>query len=300
MRRRHTTSDSLDMLLDTITNTFGGIVFLALLIVILMNNEQPSDATDESTETAEITQTIQALTERKNALLQMQTAQQVITGLSSTEGEKNQLQTARERAAQYAKLRDEIDQTLEKRLAISDQIQNDLTEMGAVNRQISDAETLQSKSLENLQLEIENRKKEIDLPKERETQKAQTAVLVKQGRLHVLDKSLGRGRFEINKEHFEECSKKDATLVITEGNYRARQGGGVSITDETVLLNQLNKVNAGGNYLTVAIWGDSFGDFETMRDICRKLNLEYELIPMQPEGTITDSTRSTKPKVQLP
>ena len=68
----------------------------------------------------------------------------------------------------------------------------------------------------------------------------------------------------------------------------------------STLLNQLNRVNSDECHLTVVIWGDSFGDFETMRDICRSLKLEYELIVMQPDGQISEGDRSTKPKVQAP
>lgn len=37
-RTSNTTSDSLDLLLDTICNTFGGVLFISLLVVILLNS----------------------------------------------------------------------------------------------------------------------------------------------------------------------------------------------------------------------------------------------------------------------
>src|SRR5688500_11906818 len=41
MRRRRTQPpDSLDLLLDTITNAFGGILFLAILVVLLMQKNR--------------------------------------------------------------------------------------------------------------------------------------------------------------------------------------------------------------------------------------------------------------------
>ena len=54
MRRRRSGGDgddSLELLLDTITNAFGGIVFLAILVIILLQNSSetstPASKPDE-------------------------------------------------------------------------------------------------------------------------------------------------------------------------------------------------------------------------------------------------------------
>ena len=36
-RKSSASSDSLDLLLDTICNTFGGVLFIAMLVIILLN-----------------------------------------------------------------------------------------------------------------------------------------------------------------------------------------------------------------------------------------------------------------------
>ncbi|MEO8166385.1 MAG: hypothetical protein ABI619_13420, partial [Betaproteobacteria bacterium] len=47
MRRRTNTDDSsLELLLDTICNTFGGILFISMLVVILLN--MTSEAVEDS------------------------------------------------------------------------------------------------------------------------------------------------------------------------------------------------------------------------------------------------------------
>ena len=43
-------AESLELLLDTVTNTFGGILFLALLVAILLQKTSPSPSTDDSNE----------------------------------------------------------------------------------------------------------------------------------------------------------------------------------------------------------------------------------------------------------
>ena len=43
-------AESLELLLDTVTNTFGGILFLALLVAILLQNTSPSPSVDDSNE----------------------------------------------------------------------------------------------------------------------------------------------------------------------------------------------------------------------------------------------------------
>ena len=43
-------AESLELLLDTVTNTFGGILFLALLVAILLQKTSPSPSADDSNE----------------------------------------------------------------------------------------------------------------------------------------------------------------------------------------------------------------------------------------------------------
>ena len=53
-RQRTETNSSLDLLLDTICNTFGGIIFLAILVAVLLQFsgaapfETPATTSDES------------------------------------------------------------------------------------------------------------------------------------------------------------------------------------------------------------------------------------------------------------
>ncbi len=54
MTQRNSSDDgSLDLLLDTICNTFGGVLFISLLVVILLNmssNEAASTPPEEATQ----------------------------------------------------------------------------------------------------------------------------------------------------------------------------------------------------------------------------------------------------------
>src|SRR6187549_2668869 len=48
MRRRPPADSSLELLLDTICNTFGGVLFLAILVCILLQNTGHSNAHQQS------------------------------------------------------------------------------------------------------------------------------------------------------------------------------------------------------------------------------------------------------------
>ena len=47
---KKSSAESLELLLDTVTNTFGGILFLAMLVAYLLQNTSPSPSTDDSNE----------------------------------------------------------------------------------------------------------------------------------------------------------------------------------------------------------------------------------------------------------
>lgn len=47
---KKSSAESLELLLDTVTNTFGGILFLALLVAILLQKTSPSPSADDSNE----------------------------------------------------------------------------------------------------------------------------------------------------------------------------------------------------------------------------------------------------------
>ncbi len=49
-KTKKSSAESLELLLDTVTNTFGGILFLALLVAILLQKTSPSPSADDSNE----------------------------------------------------------------------------------------------------------------------------------------------------------------------------------------------------------------------------------------------------------
>ena len=63
MRRRRNTQSSFDLFLDTVCNTFGGVLFIAILIVIQVRHtvEQPAQKTCSPEQTAELLQRMEEL-----------------------------------------------------------------------------------------------------------------------------------------------------------------------------------------------------------------------------------------------
>lgn len=298
-RRKKEISDSLDMLLDTITNTFGGIVFLAMLIVMLMGSAKPetADSTD-ITELLTLKNEIEEIKQKKVELEQAQTAQQIVSAITGFNGNPDSVKRARQKADKYAQMRDDLAMMLDARLNLSEKLRTSAIESEKLRLKTSVATNEEKDLSQKLAEEIESRKKEIDLPKERLTQKSQTAAIVKSNRIYMLDQNHGSGMFKMNNADFEQCSVKDAVLVLTSGKFRPRNGAGVSLGDVEQVRKTLNQVNASQTFLTVAIWGDSFGQFEQLREVFKELQLEYELILMDPDGKISEAPRSSKPKVQ--
>ena len=92
---------SLELLLDTITNTFGGILFLALLVVVLL--QMTSEATSVEAPNPEVIDALNelevqliAVTRQRDELVRATRAQDALLRQLATESNRRDLERLRE------------------------------------------------------------------------------------------------------------------------------------------------------------------------------------------------------------
>lgn len=205
--RRQSRGDSLDLLLDTMCNTFGGIIMLAVLVTLLSKQERNGRATVDSEEMmrrriseAELTlkesraananlvteagdpdtkKRLEAVVEKK--------ALQAMLEVSARDAEAanaSQPLAAQDAAARMAQLRDEMAKAAATRTDLSNQLSTAEINTRRLTARASDlakqAAALQSASVQKSRL-----------PKEHSTSKSVVNVIVQYGKVYPVHTTSG-------------------------------------------------------------------------------------------------------------
>ncbi len=284
MRRRSPiANDSMDLLLDTITNTFGGILLLALLLVLLIRQTSDPKISPQATSPARIQQIearLQELSAVRESLQQSIAAQQITTQLTADKVSEEliaQLSTtakelgrAKAVEAEQAAQANQMQRELDEHAAQMSQMQAELSKLLS---ELSHAEDV-------VKQEQAARTRTMDLPREEETYKPTFVVVVKNNQLHLLRDESGPAAFNVNAAHFEKCSPSEADVVLSSGDgFRVRSNSGVTM-ETAELIAALSKIDASDYFLTIVIAPDSFEKFTNLRAACVQLGLEHRILPV--------------------
>ncbi len=302
-RRKSSSNDSLDMLLDTITNTFGGILLVALLLVLLIRNTtaQQADVADEERVTIAEQQRLQAevqrLQERRETLQQ---SMQMLEELQADFADPAKQKLAEELGQLLGEVNtlQEQEKQLEAAQAAGERKMEQL-ESEKLSGQ-KDAVALQA-ALASAELDLKNeltlRTRTMELPREEYTNKALTCVFLIKGRLFFPDRGTGKAGFRINLEQFESCSEAVANLVLASGDaYRIKPGSGLAI-ERTLVQKSLLNFPTKDFYLTIVCDRESFEQFGTFKDVLVDLGYEHRIMPVA-EPRVFETTSSDRAKVQ--
>lgn len=306
MRRRRSNSDesSLELLLDTITNTFGGIVFIALLVVLLLG--QKSSSSEANAESERIKKELEV--ELANYEQQLKQLEQQRTSLQEStlnkELRENQakLQEIRKRESDIVQLENEF-----KNKSAETKELRELTEESEKTAE----ETV--KQLEDLKAEVAMKTQELNaarlasseegaLPFAKVTRKRSIPIFLRRNRLYVLHQNMDVLDFKLNSKDFATCSMEDAEVQSSKGNFVTREDGGAAISDQAddlQIINQIiSKIDGEQYYVTVAIFYDSFDSFRELKKAIVARKLEYRLLLLPKDGKITETRSAGETKVQ--
>ena len=282
-RQMISTDDSLELLLDTICNTFGAVIFISILASILAQNSAPDSASPEET-TAAIEETYirqRELSElrRRQQTMESQLAQQeeLIRRFSNEESVSLALQILQDSqlqakmSAQKTDAADAIEVTERERLQLERAMQERLKEL-------NEAKSRQTEAANNLRNIETDHGHTAEVRRVHETTKFGFTFALDNGRLYSVHTS-------------EDQNANDMDLMINRDDCEVLEVGGVTTIRPlktaglpirgivSAQQDAKSKLAAVGKLFVVRLFvaKDSFAEFLPVKEAMTGLGLEYAL-----------------------
>ena len=288
-KRANTLEDSFDLFLDTITNTFGGVLLIAILIVLLIRENKESKPEDKKTgpTSALVSSQIKQLkAHRKN--LQM--------GLELQLEFQQDFQTQ-----EVENLANEIEKLINEELTLSKRLKALQSKTASIDEQLNamkasnQTKTTQLENLtyqlgdlkKNLEKEKQARTRTMRLPKETATSKSEIAVIVDNNKLYFVESRDSRFGFEHNQEFMVETFS-GADIQIGPIRLKTKSNSGIGFTDTKRLNQEFQQYSRSRHYFAFVVRTNSFKEFSQLRKTCIKNGFEYRLIPT--DGIVKSSS----------
>ena len=288
--RRKTPPDSLYLLLDTLCNAFGGIILLAVLVVLLTSKEKNQSSIKADS---------QEMLQRRLSIAQtgLQKSQQLVASLQAKANDERFKQQVALLATRKD-LQDEIQQTRDTVAQTSKDIDTasavDPSErLKFLNAQLAAAEAHKLEAKNSLAAADENTKRlkqrladlerqvtakldelqrPLRLPKEHETGKRVIYIIARYGHIYLCRNfDLSRNETDI-----------DWTTTLTGETAEPRRGLGIDPTVSTAgLINFFKNMSDDSVYVAFCVYEDSFPAFIRAKQLASDCGLAYGWEPFQ-------------------
>ena len=296
-RKTETVSDSLDLLLDTICNTFGGVLFISMLVIVLVNMSSQRFMLEppESVAQTELIELKQRLARTQEELEQLRTLSRQ-QGLLETELLDPHLEELAVRLKTSMETRDQLVQLRNKDLQSIAQFQAETNRVALELRELEVALQEAAKELKQmdseLRAETKARTRTTELPIPRQTRKVEIAFILQQGRLTCYATRSPDGSPA-------ECIEK----TDSKGTYLEPKPNGGTLVDPASksgapLAARLSEFDPNWHYIAVAVSPDSFPHFAAFRNAMIASGFEYRLIPLREGERVYISADPGDVKVQ--
>jgi hypothetical protein len=269
--------------LDTICNTFGGVLFVAILIVIML---QMTSKTEAEGETPQVSEADQLQLEQQHAELQttMETLHRAAAALDEPD------EAADAAAAELLKeVKDKQDarhQRLQQRLKALDSIAEHQSRINETAREIAqdqkraNAITEKKQSLETtLKTEIAKRSQKVEYSQAHWSGKQEIQTDMRYGRFYLWHRYGPSGRrLGLNTDEYVVLRETPTELFTTQMPH-----AGTIVADTPTstsdLTERLRRFSPDRDYICVVVWPDSFEQFRHLKKLLVQLGFEYRLIP---------------------
>lgn len=285
-RARDTGESSLELLLDTICNTFGGVLFVALLVAVLLQLSHSKLSASMDSENANIS-LLQLQQQAEDAraelrrLRRVQTLQQEMLRDLVPEDYQDELERLFSLRRQQAELEEQLAELRDKSINAQVQINKIASEIERLDAAIEESIERTHELEKQLEVAIKENTQTVDLPRARATTKTEIAVAIRYGRLYFV--------------HRYRDSADDRTpnwqdfVLISEGvddfHLTPKPYAGIEIEEterfRRALLERLKPLPSREVYIACAVWEDSFEEFGVLREFIVDSGYEYRLIPVE-------------------
>ena len=297
-RRGAPSGDSLDLLLDTICNTFGGILFIAMLVVILTNQ-----MSREASPTEPTAQNSRALRTMRG---QLSESDATLTKLRQAVRQKEDLERqfadpeSRELLTTLHELDDDTTSMImdrNEKLANVAESQANLIEsareLERLTQMLAEAQLRLEQEKQVLQNETVLRSRTSQTPKQRATQKTPVAYFLKAGRLCAVAKKDENGAAVPNDDEVRFVDDPSGGKYV-EPIENAGLPIAVDGSNSEQIAEKLSSFEKENKYLSILVYKDSFANFESLKNEMIRSGFEYQLVPF-PDGEKAYIGNQTEP-----
>ena len=294
--------DSLDLLLDTICNTFGGILFIAMLVAILTSqinhDAAPSVPGAESTRNlrglrTEITRSESRLTKLRQAVRQKEDLERQFAD-PETLGLLNSLRSLDDNSDALLKERTEKLTNVAESQAELEETARELVQLA---RLMADAKERLQQEKERLEQEAILRSRTSEVPQQRATEKIAIPCFLKAGRFSCFARRNRDGQIVQN-----EAESKLVEEAPEEKYIELVPGAGLTVAADGSNVDQfaarLADFDNTQHFLSVFVYKDSFASFESVKNEMIRKGFEYHLVPFPDDAKVYIGDETEKVLVQ--
>ncbi|MGY8654213.1 MAG: hypothetical protein ACKVJX_11395 [Verrucomicrobiia bacterium] len=296
-RRLPEQSDSLEMLLDTMCNTFGGIILIALMISLIAKDAKPApELTDAEVVAKEMQE--RKLQQAKEELKQAQMFNQKLAAqlgdpgrteqikllerredvADSFEETKKELQEAQQKLVETAKSIEEMEQMKKDRSAenvmMTKQREEEKKRSQDLAAELNDVQ-------KRLTREMNNRVRRLRLPREHETTKEPVEMIVRYGRIYPVQRYIRGASSGFNSGAIKLTSVGDELRELA-----PIPDKGIDPSNNIRAMVDYYKQLPRNSYLVFRVYGDSFGQFNISKEAASRMGKELSWVPLEDDARI--------------
>lgn len=294
--RRSHRQDSLELLLDTICNTFGGVLFIAILVVLLLqqtgrgpSSEMPESPPTSAVDLQQMTIRMESLTEELSRQHQNRDSQDILVQSLAPEAVRQLLAERRTVTDRQDSLQSAVDQQLIEITALATRVETLAEENAQVRPRLEKAKTNQRVVADELQEERASRQEVAHLPTLRSVHTdLEVGFTIRYGRLYLWHEyEGGQFRLGLNTKDYVILAEESGDLIVHPNPLR-----GIPLDDSEAsreaVRNVLRQFDAKTCHLAIIARPDSHGVFRYVRDRAVELGFDYRLMPVASDEPIAD------------
>lgn len=273
-RRKFIIPDSLELLLDTICNTFGAVIFISMLLSVLVKEKSAAHGTSGiigevshviATRNQEI---VEARSRQQLLALQFLQQDDVIRRFVNNDSKviATEIKQATENRVQLLGEKSDAVENLTNTEAQSLNMEAELKEQ---EQQLQGLERENTRLQQAMQTALTLSSRTARVPRVRETQKTGIVYMLHEGRLHRVTTPAGQ------------IDEEDCTQREEEGTVRLvpRPQSGLKITGPDADIDvKFQGIDQGRQFVRLFVSQNSFAQFIPVKDVLISLSLEYEVI----------------------
>ena len=300
-RNSGSSCDSHDLLLHTIGNTIGGILFISMLVVILVNaaSQDVSSSLPTQVDHQRLVESRRQLSDMTIKLDSLRRAvrqteqlrdrftdaegQAVIDDLQVLQDTTELLHETRDASlGELAETQELINETARETARLRVAMRNAQQDLAATQRQLESEVALRSRTSK--------------LPRQKTTTRQQAPFFLKAGRLCSYANVDSRGNLSRNETEVRLLEEGGKTFAVPVGGAGLMVKPDGSNVDE--VTRRLEPFDESKYFIAIVVWDDSFEQFQIIKDAAVRGNYEYQLIPMSRDEKIYIGEAVDQPTVQ--